>query len=73
VHNNNFLARYDIILDLKIVLRSAALETWPIAWRWLNLIFGYDSDVRVRVTGDPLEKRRQDSEARAMNGWLGWI
>lgn len=64
MHNNHFRARYDVILDLKIALRSAALETWRIAWCWLNVIFGYDSDIRVRVTGvaasekDVLEKRR---------------
>jgi hypothetical protein len=64
VHNDHFRARYDIILDLKIALRSAALETWRIAWFWSNVIFGYDSDLRVCVTGvaasekDVLEKRR---------------
>jgi hypothetical protein len=59
VHNNNFLVRYDVlvILDLQIALRSAALVTWPIAWRWLNAIFGYDSDVRVRVTGETLPRQ----------------
>jgi hypothetical protein len=66
VHNNNtnFRARYDIILDFTIALRYAALETWRIAWCWLNVISGYDSDLRVHVIGvaanekDVLEKHR---------------
>jgi hypothetical protein len=73
--HNHFRARYDIILDLKIALRSAALETWRIAWCWLNIIFGYDSDLRVGVAGvvagekNVLDKRRQLSKARAIEWW----